>query len=269
MIHRAPSFHQGMELYAMGEYNEALRVFLEEAKSLEGEVPQRAGIAYRQAALCARHLGRMDEFDHYMRLAGREFLRASELPDQPAQHIREYSLLAAQCFLAVENLDLSSKSVSRAKTVDVALQEPVAEAFEAPASEEQDAILQAERQATQAVRVPAEEPVNDSEEEERPNCGQGREARDLDAALAAVEARWLGASSSLARAASDAARSSTSSEPTRGSGERVRADVAWASDILEEMDEMHALLVDLQKRMLELERRLHRVIRQGETEGRT
>lgn len=252
----------------MGEYSEALRVFLEEAKSLEGEVPQRAGIAYRQAALCARHLGRMDDFDHYMRLAGREFLRASELPDQPAQHIREYSLLAAQCFLAVENLDLSSKSVSRAKTVDVALQEPVAEAFEASASEERDAVSQAERQAPLDKRVPAEERSNDSQEEERPNRAQGQELADIDAALAAVEARWLGASSSPAGAASPLAFLSTPPEPWRASGERVRADVAWASDILEEMDEMHALLVDLQKRMLELERRLHRVIRQGETEGR-
>ncbi|WP_328702011.1 hypothetical protein [Alicyclobacillus fructus] len=253
---KAPTFHQGMELYAMGEYGEALRVFLEEARSREGEIPQRAGIAYRQAALCARHLGRMDEFDHYMRLAGREFLRASELPDQPAQHIREYSLLAAQCFLAVENLDLSSKSVSRAKTVDVALQEPVAEAFAVEATAPRDEFLEAQRKDAQG-------PPEKRQAMEAPSGGPDAESGELDAALRAVEARWLGGESAVP----SGPRAAHESGSHRTERERARTEAAWAADVLHELDEMHALVVDLQKRIQGLERRLQLAMRQSETEG--
>lgn len=118
-------FAEGMALYAAGQYGAAEARFLEEARSEEGRHPQRAAIAYRQAALAAARLGNADHFDHWMRLAGREYLKASEDPDAPARQVRESALLAARCFLEVENLDLSTKSLSRAQAVDLVLTEPV------------------------------------------------------------------------------------------------------------------------------------------------
>ncbi len=294
----ALSFHQGMELYAMGEYSEALNAFLEEARSLEGNVPQRAGVAYRQAALCARRLGRMDDFDHYMRLAGREFLRASELPDQPAQHIREYSLLAAQCFLAVENLDLSSKSVTRAKTVEVALEEPMSEAVATAVEEGQEGLPDARA----GFGVGAGEPVDEAprqgaiqandatlgadigslseapagaEENELPRG----EARDhLARVLREVETRLTGAA--FERSDGDHVGPAATGWNERNLGAREQAprnepaqvprrmEASWAAEVLDEIGEIHAQMVEAERRMLELERRLHRMLRELSAEGR-
>ncbi|MDI9258767.1 hypothetical protein [Alicyclobacillus sendaiensis] len=294
----ALSFHQGMELYAMGEYNEALNAFLEEARSLEGKVPQRAGVAYRQAALCARRLGRMDDYDHYMRLAGREFLRASELPDQPAQHIREYALLAAQCFLAVENLDLSSKSVTRAKTVELALEEPMSEAVAtfagagledasaAPADAAVGAVDFAQGAPPQAEALGAGEAVRSVDadalraepteaEEGEPPLG----APDpLTRVLREVEARF-----SAAPPRENAGGAENRPEPNgrdgRGFASEERAapneptqvsrlEASWVAELLDEISEIHAQMVETQRRVLELERRLHRLLREQRAEGR-
>ncbi|WP_237700022.1 hypothetical protein [Alicyclobacillus acidocaldarius] len=283
----------------MGEYSEALNAFLEEARSLEGKVPQRAGVAYRQAALCARRLGRMDDFDHYMRLAGREFLRASELPDQPAQHIREYSLLAAQCFLAVENLDLSSKSVTRAKTVEVALEEPMSEAVATAVEEGQegpsdaragfgmgaveplDAAPQQGAIGAHDARLGADigslrEVPTGTEENELPRG----EARDhLAHGLREVETRLTGA---VAFERSDGAHVGSAATGWHGrdlgTGQDAswnepaqvprRMEASWATEVLDEIGEIHAQMVEAERRMLELERRLHRMLRELTAEGR-
>ncbi|CAB1127763.1 protein of unknown function [Candidatus Hydrogenisulfobacillus filiaventi] len=114
-----------MALYAAGDYAGAEARFLAEAQAQESRYPQRAALAYRQAALAAARRGSADRFDHWMRLAGREYLHASEDPAAPASQVREAALAAARCFLEVENLDLSTKSLSRAKEVDLLLTEPV------------------------------------------------------------------------------------------------------------------------------------------------
>ncbi|SIS93102.1 hypothetical protein [Alicyclobacillus vulcanalis] len=288
--HAAPGFHQGMELYAMGEFGEALEIFLNEARSLEGKVPQRAGVAYRQAAMCARQLGRMDEYDHYMRLAGREFLRASELPDQPAQHIREYSLLAAQCFLAVENLDLSSKSVSRAKTVDVALKEPVSGMIESAASPAKEGARvaymplssrSAEARASEQDGRGAEEdrPERETRDAE-PSAGSGETASDaasdalypdLGAVLRQIQERLAGrmgegpGQEEAVQPSRPAERGPESADMRAGHG---REKAAWVPDILEELAEMHNMVADLQKRLVALERKMYRALREDEMEGR-
>jgi len=118
-------FAQGMELLAAGDYAAAEHHFLKEAHMQEGRFPWRAAIAYRQAAWAAAQRGDHDHFDHWMRLAGREYLKASEDPSASAYQIREAALAAARCFMEVENLPLSTKSLSRAQEIQMILSEPV------------------------------------------------------------------------------------------------------------------------------------------------
>lgn len=63
----------------------------------------------------------MDGSDHWMRLAGREYLRVSEDDRTPLPFIREAAVMAAKCFLSVENLHVASKGLRRAQAIETAL----------------------------------------------------------------------------------------------------------------------------------------------------
>ena len=78
-------------------------------------------IAYRQAALAADHAGNGDGADHWMRLAGREYLRVTEDVRTPLPFIREAALMAAKCFLKVKNENVASKGLRRAQAIDSVL----------------------------------------------------------------------------------------------------------------------------------------------------
>jgi hypothetical protein len=114
-------FEAAISAFHAGEYQRAESLFLEEAERTIDDAPQRAAIAFRQAALAARQGGNVDGSDHWMRLAGREYLRVSEDDRTPLPFIREAAVMAAKCFLSVENLHVASKGLRRAQAIETAL----------------------------------------------------------------------------------------------------------------------------------------------------
>jgi hypothetical protein len=56
-----------------------------------------------------------------MRLAGREYLRVTEDDRTPLPFIREAAMMAAKCFLSVENLHIASKGLRRAQAIESVL----------------------------------------------------------------------------------------------------------------------------------------------------
>lgn len=111
-------FEAAIGAFHAGEFERAESLFLEEAERALPDWPQRAAIAYREAALAARRAGNLDGSDHWMRLAGREYLRVSEDPRTPLPFIREAAVMAAKCFLSVENLHVASKGLRRAQAIE-------------------------------------------------------------------------------------------------------------------------------------------------------
>ena len=114
-------FEAAVVAFHSGEFQRAESLFLEEAQRTIDSAPQRAAISYRQAALAARRIGHMDASDHWMRLAGREYLRVTEDDRTPLPFIREAAMMAAKCFLSVENLNVASKGLRRAQAIESVL----------------------------------------------------------------------------------------------------------------------------------------------------
>jgi hypothetical protein len=114
-------FEAAVVAFHSGEYQRAESLFLEEAQRTIDSAPQRAAISYRQAALAARKMGNLDASDHWMRLAGREYLRVTEDDRTPLPFIREAAMMAAKCFLSVENLNVASKGLRRAQAIESVL----------------------------------------------------------------------------------------------------------------------------------------------------
>ncbi len=114
-------FEAAIDAYHAGDFARAESLFLEEAARTLEVAPQRAAIAYRQAALAADHAGNRDGADHWMRLAGREYLRVTEDARTPLPFIREAALMAAKCFLKVKNENVASKGLRRAQAIDSVL----------------------------------------------------------------------------------------------------------------------------------------------------
>jgi hypothetical protein len=114
-------FEAAVVAFHSGEFERAESLFLEEAQRTIDSAPQRAAISYRQAALAARRMGNMDASDHWMRLAGREYLRVTEDDRTPLPFIREAAMMAAKCFLSVENLNVASKGLRRAQAIESVL----------------------------------------------------------------------------------------------------------------------------------------------------
>ncbi|HUY65402.1 MAG TPA: hypothetical protein VMV06_01165 [Acidimicrobiales bacterium] len=114
-------FETAINAFHAGEFQRAESLFLEEAERALDLAPQRAAIAFRQAALAARQGGNIDASDHWMRLAGREYLRVSEDIRTPLPFIREAAVMAAKCFLSVENLSVATKGLRRAQAIESVL----------------------------------------------------------------------------------------------------------------------------------------------------
>jgi hypothetical protein len=147
-------FEAAVIAFHSGEFQRAESLFLEEAQRTIDSAPQRAAISYRQAALAARRMGNMDASDHWMRLAGREYLRVTEDDRTPLPFIREAAMMAAKCFLSVENLNVASKGLRRAQAIESVLRaddDLMAETGQAqpePEPEQHDVDLRIERRAT-------------------------------------------------------------------------------------------------------------------------
>ncbi len=114
-------FETAIGAFHAGEFQRAESLFLEEAERALDSAPQRAAIAFRQAALAARRAGNLDGSDHWMRLAGREYLRVSEDARTPLPFIREAAVMAAKCFLSVENITVATKGLRRAQAIESVL----------------------------------------------------------------------------------------------------------------------------------------------------
>jgi hypothetical protein len=119
---RTTLFEAAIDAFYAGDFGQAESLFLEEATRALGAAPQRAAIAYRQAAMAAAKAGNVDASDHWMRLAGREYLRVSEADHTPLPFIRETALVAAKCFLSVGNLEVANKGLRRAQAIEAVLQ---------------------------------------------------------------------------------------------------------------------------------------------------
>jgi hypothetical protein len=153
-------FEAAVVAFHSGEFQRAESLFLEEAQRTIDSAPQRAAISYRQAALAARRTGDMDASDHWMRLAGREYLRVTEDDRTPLPFIREAAMMAAKCFLSVENLSVASKGLRRAQAIESVLRadddlmaeaqaaQPEPEPEPQPEPERHGADLRIERRAT-------------------------------------------------------------------------------------------------------------------------
>lgn len=113
-------FEAAIGAFHADDFQRAESLFLEEAQRND-VAPQRAAIAYRQAALAARQSGKVDASDHWMRLAGREYLRVTEDDRTPLPFVREAAVMAAKCFLSVENLHVASKGLRRAQAIESVL----------------------------------------------------------------------------------------------------------------------------------------------------
>lgn len=114
-------FETAINAFHAGEFQRAESLFLEEAERALDAAPQRSAIAFRQAALAARQAGNLDGSDHWMRLAGREYLRVSEDARTPLPFIREAAVMAAKCFLCVENISVATKGLRRAQAIESVL----------------------------------------------------------------------------------------------------------------------------------------------------
>lgn len=145
-------FEAAVVSFHSGDFQRAESLFLEEAQRTIDSAPQRAAISYRQAALAARRIGNMDASDHWMRLAGREYLRVTEDDRTPLPFIREAAMMAAKCFLSVENLHVASKGLRRAQAIESVLRaddDLMAETDGGqPEPKQQGADLRIERRAT-------------------------------------------------------------------------------------------------------------------------
>jgi hypothetical protein len=145
-------FEAAVVAFHSGDFQRAESLFLEEAQRTIDSAPQRAAISYRQAALAARRIGNMDASDHWMRLAGREYLRVTEDDRTPLPFIREAAMMAAKCFLSVENLNVASKGLRRAQAIESVLRaddDLMAETNSAqPEPKQREVDLRIERRAT-------------------------------------------------------------------------------------------------------------------------
>jgi hypothetical protein len=154
-------FEAAVVAFHSGEFQRAESLFLEEAQRTIDSAPQRAAISYRQAALAAKRTGNMDASDHWMRLAGREYLRVTEDDRTPLPFIREAAMMAAKCFLSVENLNVASKGLRRAQAIESVLRaddDLMAESAGAapePGPDHHDVNLRIERRATIRPRADA------------------------------------------------------------------------------------------------------------------
>lgn len=70
-------------------------------------------IMRRQAAFSAKYALNADEFDHQMRLAGKDYLTIAESPNQDSAAVDLALQAAAKCFMEVKNYSLVQQILTR------------------------------------------------------------------------------------------------------------------------------------------------------------
>lgn len=114
----AGRFELAVLAFRCGDYHQAETLFVADARDWTADQPQRAAIALRQAALAARARGSLGAARHWLRLAGREYLRAGEDPGVPVTRIREASIMAARCFLTLRDHELAQVALRRIQALE-------------------------------------------------------------------------------------------------------------------------------------------------------
>ncbi|MGH3321653.1 MAG: hypothetical protein ACRDN9_16060 [Streptosporangiaceae bacterium] len=115
-------WERGVAAGRIGDHGEAFALFEQEADQAAAEGAHgRAAIAYRSASARADRVGRHDQANRLLRLAGKHYLHVAEACLSPVQGIRQAYEAAAKCFLQAGNLKLAATSLSHAIALDETL----------------------------------------------------------------------------------------------------------------------------------------------------
>ena len=91
------------------------------AAAIASGSPQRAAVAFRAAAGSARSIGRADECNRFLRLAGKSYLEIAEGANTLPQGVFSAYREAARAFLEAGNLPLAQQCLTKALAVGEAL----------------------------------------------------------------------------------------------------------------------------------------------------
>lgn len=119
---RAHQWLRGIAALRQSDHAQAQAAFEAEAKeAVEAGLPQRAAVAYRAAAASARSVGRSDQANRMLRLAGKYYLEIAEGAETLPQGVFSAYREAARAFLEAGNLPLAHQSLTKAIAVGEAL----------------------------------------------------------------------------------------------------------------------------------------------------
>jgi hypothetical protein len=119
---RAEQWLRGVAALRQADHPQALAAFEAEAEAaVAAGSPQRAAVAFRAAAASARSIGRGDESNRFLRLAGKSYLEIAEGANTLPQGVFSAYREAARAFLEAGNLPLAQQCLTKALVVGEAL----------------------------------------------------------------------------------------------------------------------------------------------------
>jgi len=119
---RAEQWFRGVAALRQADHPQALAAFEAEAEAaVAAGSPQRAAVAFRAAAASARSIGRGDESNRFLRLAGKSYLEIAEGANTLPQGVFSAYREAARAFLEAGNLPLAQQCLTKALVVGEAL----------------------------------------------------------------------------------------------------------------------------------------------------
>jgi hypothetical protein len=119
---RADQWLRGVAALRQADHPQALAAFeAEAAAAVAAGSPQRAAVAFRAAAASARSIGRADESNRFLRLAGKSYLEIAEGANTLPQGVFSAYREAARAFLEAGNLPLAQQCLTKALAVGEAL----------------------------------------------------------------------------------------------------------------------------------------------------
>lgn len=115
---RADQWLRGIAALRQADHAQALAAFeAEAAQAVAAGSPQRAAVSYRAAAASARSIGRADQCNRLLRLAGKAYLDIAEAGTTLPQGVFSAYREAARAFLEAGNLPLAQQCLTKALTV--------------------------------------------------------------------------------------------------------------------------------------------------------
>jgi len=119
---RADQWLRGVAALRQADHAQALAAFeAEAATAVAAGSPQRAAVAFRAAAASARSIGRADQSNRFLRLAGKSYLEIAEGANTLPQGVFSAYREAARAFLEAGNLPLAQQCLTKALAVGEAL----------------------------------------------------------------------------------------------------------------------------------------------------